>query len=310
MSFKILSFDGGGAGGIIPINFLCRMEEVEPGFLDSIDMFAGTSTGALIALYLARLADPGEADISMLKKIYQEAVPKIFGNPRARWKRLFWSRYRRNVLEDYCRRLIGDDLIGQFPRKVIVAATPTGNRYNRAGGFIFNNLKRPFYNANLRAHEIALASTAAPTYFPSYRGFVDGGLICNNPSLVAVQMATDPDDGLGIPLEDIRLMSFGTGKLNVGLNGHGELDWGYLKWGPRLVSFLMDSTVRFAHDQCVTMLGNKYFRMNLELPYGWTYDLDSVEAFNDLDVWSNSADIRHAVDWIRKVMLHDANKLF
>lgn len=37
--------------------------------------------------------------------------------------------------------------------------------------------------------DIALRSSAAPTYFPIYQGFVDGGVFANNPALCAITTA-------------------------------------------------------------------------------------------------------------------------
>jgi uncharacterized protein len=57
-TFKILSIDGGGIRGIIPAFWLTRIEhelalKSRQSLLDVFDMFAGTSTGSIIAAGLA-----------------------------------------------------------------------------------------------------------------------------------------------------------------------------------------------------------------------------------------------------------------
>src|SRR5262249_9024637 len=53
-----LSIDGGGLRGIIPLAILENIDRQRPGWRDQINMFAGTSTGALIALALAKGMPP------------------------------------------------------------------------------------------------------------------------------------------------------------------------------------------------------------------------------------------------------------
>ena len=41
--------------------------------------------------------------------------------------------------------------------------------------------------------DVALRTSAAPTYFPSYQGYVDGGVVANNPTMAALAQALDTD---------------------------------------------------------------------------------------------------------------------
>ena len=60
MPIRIIAVDGGGVGGAIPARLIQRLAEVHPGLLDKADLFAGTSTGGLIALGLAKGLSPDQ----------------------------------------------------------------------------------------------------------------------------------------------------------------------------------------------------------------------------------------------------------
>lgn len=91
-----------------------------------------------------------------------------------------------------------------------------------------NVLKTPHHSSYTRDYQIpafhaALATASAPVYFSphdfsythldgefsySYCSIVDGGLVANNPSFMAVMEARTK---LGIPLDEMSLLSVGTG---------------------------------------------------------------------------------------------------
>ena len=51
----ILSIDGGGSRGVIPANVLYHIEhDAQVPVRETFDFFAGVSTGAMVAAYLAR----------------------------------------------------------------------------------------------------------------------------------------------------------------------------------------------------------------------------------------------------------------
>lgn len=58
--YRILAIDGGGLRGIIPLVLIERLDLAVLGWRKNINMFAGTSTGGLIALCLAKGMSPGE----------------------------------------------------------------------------------------------------------------------------------------------------------------------------------------------------------------------------------------------------------
>lgn len=70
MPYRILSIDGGGVRGLPVTVLLERLEKERPGFLDEVDLFAGTSTGGIMALGLASGLKPAQMRI-----LYQDKAP-------------------------------------------------------------------------------------------------------------------------------------------------------------------------------------------------------------------------------------------
>jgi len=81
----ILSIDGGGVGGTIPVNFLYLMEQ-EAGInvRESFDFFAGVSTGALVACYCAR--GFGSMDVLAKYSYSSDNMSRIFN--KSIWDRI------------------------------------------------------------------------------------------------------------------------------------------------------------------------------------------------------------------------------
>jgi predicted acylesterase/phospholipase RssA len=73
MTYRILTFDGGGVRGAYTAMLLQRLSSGVPRFIDSVDLLAGTSTGGIIALGLASGRTPNE-----LVSLYRDNAAKIF----------------------------------------------------------------------------------------------------------------------------------------------------------------------------------------------------------------------------------------
>ena len=73
--YRILSIDGGGIRGIVTTVVMQRLAATPglEGFLDKVDLIAGTSTGGLLALGIAR-----GLDLEDIRNLYVEDGPKIF----------------------------------------------------------------------------------------------------------------------------------------------------------------------------------------------------------------------------------------
>ena len=90
--------------------------------------------------------------------------------------------------------------------------------------------------------DVALATSAAPVYFPSYPlnnlNLVDGGLVANNPSLLALIQAKKAID----PRRDIFILSLGTGERALkSIPASQSMRYGMIQWVPLLFDLIFNS---------------------------------------------------------------------
>lgn len=210
----ILSIDGGGMRGIIPLKMLAYLEARtgKPAY-ELFDMVVGTSTGAIITAGLALRMTAQE----ILQVVYRDALPKAFGDTGwGSWWRFIRSglRYRYDLkpffsmLSDYA----GKTRVRDIQHMIFMVTTKdvrTGNTY-----YVIN--KGPGAEAFgdwLLAGAVA-ASTAAPVYFPPVAGnFIDGGVgVQGNPCMAAAIEAMEYlGADYGFAAHHVILISLGTG---------------------------------------------------------------------------------------------------
>ncbi|MHB1155865.1 MAG: CBASS cGAMP-activated phospholipase [Phycisphaerales bacterium] len=263
--FYILSVDGGGFRGLFSAHLLKRMEEEwKLDWRTRFGMFAGTSTGSILAAGLAC-----GLSATQLTKFYETHGRTIF-TPRLRSRldflKILTSRYTNKKLLSLLRQEFGDNTLGDVPVPLILPAVDIGNgcvhvfKSKYADGFVRDPLV-PIADA-------VMASCAAPTYFdPHILGqyqLVDGGLWANNPSLVAV---IDAHYRLKIPLEDMRILSIGTGKSNTFYPHRTDCwkDWlirSWQGWGfvtrwqrSKLLDLILNLQSDNAHNMLCLLLG-------------------------------------------------------
>lgn len=193
--FRILSIDGGGIRGILPATILAEFERIHLNGESAghyFDLIAGTSTGGIIALGLSI-----GMTASDILKVYVEHGEEIFPPLRGAFKDLksklqfvrSLSRYQyeRAPLERHLRRIFGNTLLGDAQRRVCIPSFDGFTEVN-----VFKTPHHPDFQRDWREEmvTIALATSAAPTFFSIYRNgdrqFADGGVWANNPVMVAL----------------------------------------------------------------------------------------------------------------------------
>src|SRR5262249_16026865 len=119
--YRILSMDGGGIRGILTARLLERILQEKPDFISHVDLFAGTSTGSILAIGLAKGLTPTE-----LVRLYRQQGPNIFHqailhNIGAVWG-LGGARYRTANRMAAIHPIIGDATLNDLlPKHVLVA---------------------------------------------------------------------------------------------------------------------------------------------------------------------------------------------
>ncbi len=248
MTFQILSLSGGGFLGLYTISIIEKIEEqLGQPIARSFDLIAGTSIGGIIALGLA-----AEVPAKTIREQFEENGAKIF-SPRARQsgikgyydilRFLTKPKYSYKALRETIVSLLGKETtLGDLKHPVII---PTVNLTKGSPQF-FKTPHHPSFKRDLyiNALNVALATSAAPIYFPLARInnslFADGGLYANAPDLAAMHEAEHFFD---IASRDIRMLSIGTTTSSFSL-AHAQGDkLGLINWAKdqKLIRVVMAS---------------------------------------------------------------------
>lgn len=208
--FKILSIDGGGIKGLYSATILHHLEQKYGLISDYFDMICGTSTGGMIAMALAQKIPTSE-----ICKLYEEKGSIIFPKHnklkgfirQVLWKGKFDDKPLKKVLIE----LFGEKRLGEsanllcIPSYSLTDAKPWVFKYDHG------KLDR---DNNALCVDIALATSAAPTYFPlceieyyNNKQFIDGGVWANNPTMVGVIEAITYFVGEGKEFDSIEVLS-------------------------------------------------------------------------------------------------------
>lgn len=272
--FQILSLDGGGLRGMFSAAVLAHLEEDHHiRIADHFDLVAGTSTGGIIALGLGLGMSP-----RMILEFYTAHGPRIFRNRSTlRGARHWvWTKYSAAPLRAALTDVLGERMFGESSKRLVITS------YNLGANdvYLFRTPHLPELTRDWRerAVDVALATTAAPTYFPtlSLRGarLIDGGILANNPVMVAITEAIGP---LRRPPHTINVFSVGT-TTDVPPHRRRLDKGGRLMWAPAAVDVLMRAQSDSATKQARHFLGaDNLLRLNPTVPTG-ALNLDRVDA--------------------------------
>lgn len=232
--FRILSIDGGGIRGILPLAALARLERdwLRGGSIANyFDLVTGTSTGGIIALGLA-----SGLSAQQILEIYVKRGVEVF--PRLNWLERQWkgatqyviNRCNSQALYSLIDEVVGDRKIWESQVRLCVPAAETRN----FEPFIFKTPHHPDYRIDWSANmsHVAKTTSAAPAHFKPVVGddgfeFIDGGIWANNPIMIGVVDALSCFD---IRREQLRILSMGCGRSSYAMSWKRRHLGGLLSW--------------------------------------------------------------------------------
>ncbi len=274
--FKILSLDGGGIKGLYAAKLLAQIEKKTGKPIgDYFDMICGTSTGGLIGLAITK-GVPCRVIADFYEKHGKLIFPYTTGllNLTSKARQIAWStKYDNGPLVKAITELLNDyetmdtcNHLMCIPAFNVTKGTPK----------VFKN---PFghYHADTRHSilNVALATSAAPTYLPSVKieedQYVDGGLYANNPAMIGFTEAMDhfinkesdiiPD---GIIYDSVSMLSIGLPQECIGELPDINDKRSFAEWGPKLVGTSMLGSEFIAEYQArklVAAIDGNYYRL-------------------------------------------------
>ena len=262
----VLSLSGGGYRGLFSAHVLERIhrEFGNGDLLEKVDLFAGTSIGAIIATALASGCQPAR-----IKQLLLDHGPAIFpskwlpGLRQAMGKALYDSAPLRAAIKEAMPQA-EQSALGQLQVPLLLPAV----NWNSSQLHLLASGALPDRDRlGLTLMDAMLASSAAPTYFPAHAAaghvFVDGGLAANAPDLLALQAARQ----LWGPAADIVMISVGTANPQ-----QGQDPVAMPRRGLTLVKPLLDLVMAAQEVQAVKAarqeLGtSSYLRLNFTQPH-------------------------------------------
>jgi len=288
MKGNILALSGGGYRGLYTVRVLQRVEEhIGKPLGDHFDLITGTSIGGIIALGIA-----AGIPLKEIERIFIEKGGIIFSSPidkaiqpkysvlkpitwavqRLRWvyrnvHAVFRPIHRAEGLKSVLTDLFGEKTLGDLDQ-AYVAVTAANLSTGTPKMFKTPHHGDLYLDKDLKVVEVALATSAAPSYFPMHEVeganalFADGALMGNAPGLFGWLEARTR---LCVADEEITVLSVGTlaGKPSVsGATNVRKGAWYWLSPGRlRLLTFLMSQQEQLTNYMLGLLLGVERYHL-------------------------------------------------
>ena len=307
---RVLSIDGGGIKGLLVLELLALIEKKTGKHITELfDMIGGTSVGALIATLLT-IKDPKTGKPKFTSKALKEELIKHYPNFFvAKWNSCYGvirEKYKitpvRNILQQLAGdALFGDALIPTFVTAFNVSGESKYHKLSILGSYTYNDKGKTVV-------DVALSSMSAPVFFKPHQSsdgkiYLDGGLVANNPSLLAYCQAKEHFQHAS----RLVLLSIGVGSFSDYTSSRKLYHAGLIDIGSKLAELFLQGQQSITQETLHYMPDVSDFRIDPILD-GAQIELDdtSQKAMNHLSVsalrwWGDNPD---KVDEILKRVTH------
>ena len=262
---RILSIDGGGIRGIIPAVILNELEArlqaksgTDQRLAEYFDFMAGTSTGGILVCgYLCPDSNGRpEHPATTLRDLYLDHGGDIFDISLKQKVRslggLTDEKYDNAALRKVIRDTVGDTMLKDLLLPCLIPAYDIEKR--RAVMFNQDDAHKP--RRNFLVRDVALATTAAPTYFETAQiqaeeggklALIDGGVFANNPAMCAYAEVRQTNFGRTTGDKkkwnrprsgNMMMLSIGCGELKQSYDYKAAKDWGLAGWAQPIMDIL------------------------------------------------------------------------
>ncbi|MAP25105.1 MAG: hypothetical protein CMM87_06210 [Rickettsiales bacterium] len=282
---KLLSIDGGGIRGIVPLMLLdVLLKKTQKILPEAFDVVAGTSTGAIIALGLLtpdRKKQPLYTPKDLLN-MYLENAQKIFSSSFWRKVRTAWgfwgADYDSNSLKNVLEMYFGKQRLSEVLLPVII---PTYSVKENKVTFWSSEIAKQGPSKDFHLVDIALAASAAPTYFEPHKFTnidqskefieVDGGLYANNPSMIGLSQTSHIYSNHAVRDYDVLSLGTGTPKPHIKdlKDSLGVYEWVFHQ---NLIDIMMNSDNEETLYVVKQIMGKNFQRLQVPLKQDVTMD--------------------------------------
>ncbi|MBV9521691.1 MAG: patatin-like phospholipase family protein, partial [Alphaproteobacteria bacterium] len=262
---------GGGIKGVFPAAFLATLEEeIGAPVAEYFDLIAGTSTGGIIALGLGLGLTAKE-----LLCFYRAAGRRIF--PRHRLLPGFIrAKYKNTALRQVLREAFGTRYLGESRKRLLIPSLNLAAE--RVHLYKTSHHPKLVRDYKVPAVEVALATVAAPTYFPIHMSpdgvpYIDGSMWARNPLGLAVVEAIGV---LEWPRADIRILSLGCTSTHLNVSWQKRISLGTSYWGAHIADVFMKAQSSSAIATAHALIGSRnVFRISPDTSH-YRFTLDGV----------------------------------